>query len=261
MGFASAAFFSGFGIGPLLGGVLTDHYGIAVAFSFMGVLNLIAFLLTLTLLPAIERRNVPKESVKPPSYREMTRGKMVRGLFSFQLSQALARGAFFTFAPIFAAFYVDLNPTLIGVLLSTNMLLMSALGAIGGQIADRFSRRGLVVGGSILFLVSVGLIPITDNFWQLLSLSSLSSIGGGLAMAGASALSVDEGRRFGMGSTMGFINMGMNIGFAAGPVIAGGLVDLFKIGSAFYFGSIVVIIGSVAFFWLSKPYVSADDSH
>ena len=45
MGYFNAAFFTGFGFGPLLGGVLTDHFGMNVAFSTMGGLNLLAFLI------------------------------------------------------------------------------------------------------------------------------------------------------------------------------------------------------------------------
>jgi MFS transporter, DHA1 family, multidrug resistance protein len=252
MGYANAAFFTGFGIGPLLGGLLTDHFGMVTAFSFMGAMNFIAFLVALIFIPAVQRKQMLKEPVKTISFREIARSGMVRGLFSFQLSQALCRGAFITFLPIFATIQADLNPTLIGVLLSVNMLLISVFGPIGGNIADRFSRRGLVLIGSILLLLPVGLVPLAGDFWQLFTLSALSAIGGGLAMAGASALSVNEGRRFGMGSAMGTINMGMNIGFAAGPIIAGGLVDFIDIGSAFYFGSIMVILGTVAFVWLSK---------
>ena len=36
MGYANAAFFTGFGCGPLMGGVLTEHFGMDVAFSWVG---------------------------------------------------------------------------------------------------------------------------------------------------------------------------------------------------------------------------------
>ena len=48
MGYAQAAFFSGFGLGPLMGGTLTDHFGITATFFSMGCLNLLAFLVTLS---------------------------------------------------------------------------------------------------------------------------------------------------------------------------------------------------------------------
>jgi len=39
MGYFNAAFFTGFGFGPLLGGVLTDHFGMNAAFYTMGGLG------------------------------------------------------------------------------------------------------------------------------------------------------------------------------------------------------------------------------
>ncbi|MFC2046900.1 MFS transporter [Chloroflexota bacterium] len=44
MGYFNAAFFTGFGVGPLMRGVLTEHFGMNVAFYAMGGLNLLAFL-------------------------------------------------------------------------------------------------------------------------------------------------------------------------------------------------------------------------
>lgn len=251
MGYANAAFFGGFGVGPLLGGVLTDHFGMVSAFSSMGGFNLLAFLVALFLLPVVEVR-LSRGDTPSLSFREMTRSSMVRGLFSFQLSQAFCRGGFISFVPLFAAARAGLSPTLIGVILSINLLLTSALGPIGGNIADRFNRKVLAMGGNSLFILSMVLVPFAGNFWLLLIVAAASAVGGGLSLAAASALAVDEGRKYGMGSTMGVTNMGMFIGFALGPVIAGGIVDFTDISAAFYLGSLVMFIGTILFAWLTR---------
>jgi MFS family permease len=255
-GYANAAFFSGFGIGPLFGGVLTDHFGITTAFYFMGALNLIAFFVALLLLPVLKRQHSVRERVRLTPYREMIQSRMVLGLFLFQAFQAIARGGYMTFLPIYGALFINLSPTQIGLLLSINMLIISLLGPIGGVIADRYNRRWIAVSGSILILVSTGLVPLTSNFWQLLGLSSILAIGSAAAMAGATALSVNEGRRFGMGSTMGFINMGMNIGMSIGPIISGELADIISTDSPFFFGAFVISIGTIIFISLSRGGVS-----
>jgi len=41
MGYFNASFFTGFGCGPVMGGALTEHFGMTVAFSTMGGLNLL----------------------------------------------------------------------------------------------------------------------------------------------------------------------------------------------------------------------------
>ena len=51
MGYSNAAFFSGFGVGPLMGGLLADQWGMDFAFITMGILNLLAFIIAVILLP------------------------------------------------------------------------------------------------------------------------------------------------------------------------------------------------------------------
>ena len=250
MGYFNAAFFTGFGFGPLMGGVLTDHFGMDVAFYTMGVLNLLAFLVAALFLPEIRRE---KMAVSPhPSFKKMGSSGIVKGLFSFRLSFALGRGAFTCFIPIFAAVYLNLSPTLIGILLAVNILLMALLQVYGGGIADRFNRRALVVSGSVINLISLALIPLADNFRQLLGLCALGGFGGAVSMPAASALTIEEGRKFGMGSTIAIFTMAMSIGMAVGPLVGGAIVDFLNIDSVFYFAAGVGLIGASLFAWFSR---------
>lgn len=138
MGYFNAAFFTGFGFGPLMGGALTEHFGIIVAFSTMGALNLLAFLVVALFLPKIRQRKTPAS--RHLSFWKMSTSGIIKGLLSYRLSFSLGRGAFACFIPIFAATYLGLSPTLIGILLAANMLLMSLLQPFTGKIADRFQK-------------------------------------------------------------------------------------------------------------------------
>jgi MFS family permease len=118
MGYYNTAFFSGFGCGPLMGGALTDHFGMIFSFSAMGGLNLLAFLVVAFRLPEIRHT---KTTFSPqPSFKEMSASGMLKGIFSFQLAFALGRGTFSTFLPIFAGIFLGLSPTLIGILIAVN---------------------------------------------------------------------------------------------------------------------------------------------
>jgi MFS family permease len=249
MGYFNAAFFSGFGFGPLLGGVLTEHLGMTFAFSTMGGLNLLAFLGVILFLPELSYRKLGTSS-----FKQMRTSGVINGLFSYRLAFFLGRGAFATFLPIFAALYLDLTTSLIGLLLSTNMLLSSLVQGISGKIADRFNRRSLVILGSLVNITFLALIPLAHSFWQLMGLCVLGGLSGAISMPAASALLVDEGRKFGMGSTMALISMAMSIGMAAGPIVAGGIADLANINSVFYFASGVVVVGTSLFIWFTRKY-------
>jgi DHA1 family multidrug resistance protein-like MFS transporter len=250
MGYFHAAFFTGFGFGPLMGGVLTDHFGMAVSFCTMGVLNLLAFLTVVFSLPEVRPRKMATST--PPSFKELSTSGVIKGLFSFQMAFSFGRGAFATFLPIFAGIYIGLSPTLIGILVAVNILLMSMLQLFGGNIADRFSRRALVTIGSLASAASIALIPVAGNFWQLLAICALGGIAGAISIPAASALTVEEGRKFGMGSTMAMFAMAFSIGMAIGPLLSGVIADFVDINSVFYFGASVGLIGTSLFIWLAR---------
>jgi multidrug resistance protein len=250
MGYANAAFFSGFGVGPLLGGVVSEHLGMSVAFIIMGGLNLFAFFISLLFLPEVSRK---KSALAPrPSFREMSRSSMMKGLFSFRLATTLGRSSFFTFLPVLATFGLGLAPTSVGALLAIHILLMSLLGIPSGRLADRYSRKAMMLIGSLATVIYLILIPTAPGFWPLLMLVILGSLGSALAVPAASALAVEEGRKYGMGSAMAAISMAMSIGMAVGPIIAGAIIDLSDIDAAFYFGAAMAFAGAGLFVWFNR---------
>ncbi len=250
MGYSNAAFFGGFAVGPLLGGMLADWFGMNAAFYTMGGLNLLAFLVAVIFLPEISHRQV----VTTPhlSYKEMSTSSMVRGLLSYRLAYALSRGAFFSFLSIFAALRLGLSITSIGTVLTTHIALITLFQPYLGNIADRYNRRAMVILGSVINLAFLALIPMTHNFWQLLGLSAFGSLGAGISMPAATALSVGEGRRFGMGSTMSMLMVAMSIGMAIGPLLSGIIADFVNINSVFYFAAGMGLIGTSLFIWFSR---------
>ena len=249
-GYANAAFFSGFGIGPLLGGALAERFGINASFYAMGGLCLLAFLVAIRFLPRIEQRKIGEKSRL--SLKEMSTSPIIRGLFSFRLVQAVARGGIMTFLPIFAAASIGLGTTLIGILLTVNFLPMIALIALGGRLADRFNKKTLVILGNLLYLITVTLIPLANTFWQQVWLSIPRAIGGALSMPAATAMTVEEGRKFGMGSTISILMMAMSIGMAVGPTLSGVISDLVGVNAVFYFGGAIGLIGTGLFAWFTR---------
>jgi len=250
MGYASAAFFGGFGIGPLLGGALAERFGMNTSFYSMGCLCLLAFLVAVLFLPESRQRKIGERGRL--SFKEMSNSPMVRGLFSFRLVQAIGRGGLMTFLPIFAATYIGLGTTLIGVLLAVNMLPMIVLVGLAGRLADRFNRKALVILGNLMYLITLVLIPLANTFWQQLWLCFPRAIGGAISMPAATALTVEEGRKFGMGSTMSILMMAMGIGFAIGPTLSGVIADLVDVNAVFYFGAAVGLIGTGLFMWFTR---------
>ncbi|MFC1924111.1 MFS transporter [Chloroflexota bacterium] len=253
MGYFNAAFFTGFGFGPLMGGVLTDYFTENVAFYTMGALNLLAFILAFLFLPEIDNRKVSTGDSRT-SFFEMRESGVMKGLVSYQIVYAIGRGSFFTFLPLFGA--TSLTPELtagqIGALLAIHMLIVSTTQLLSGKIADVFNRKGLIIAGGLVSVTFLALVPATHNFWQLLALCIFGALGGTLSLPAASALAVDEGKKYGMGSTFGIFNMAMSTGMIAGPLIGGLIADTMNISSIFYFGAGMGLLGTALFAWFTR---------
>ena len=253
MGYFNAAFFTGFGFGPLMGGVLTDYFTMNAAFYTMGALNLLAFIMAFSLLPEVHRRKEISQDPQP-SFLRMRDSGVIKGLFSYRIVYAAGRGSFFCFLPLFGASCLnpELTPGQIGALLAIHMLIVSTSQSLSGKIADVFNRKGLIIIGALVTIAFLALVPAMQNFWQLLALCIFGALGGALSLPAASALTVEEGRRYGMGSTFGIFNMAMSLGMSAGPLLGGLIADLANISSIFYFGACMVFLGTALFLWFTR---------
>ena len=250
MGYANAAFFSGFGIGPLLGGALAERFGMDASFYSMGGFCLLAFLVAVLFLPESRQRKIGEKGHL--SFKDMSASPMVRGLFSFRLVQAVGRGGIMTFLPIFAATYIGLGPALIGVLLAVNILPVIVLLVPAGRLADRFNRKALVILGNLIYLITLALIPLANTFRQQIWLCFPRAIGSAISVPAATALTVEEGRKFGMGSTMSILIMAMSIGMVVGPTLSGVIADSVGVNAVFYFGAAAGLIGTGLFIWFTR---------
>lgn len=253
MGYANAAFFSGFGFGPFIGGVVTENFGQNPAFFILIGLNLLAFFIAFLFLPEVSRRKTSEEEGPTLSFKEMASNSMVKGLFSFRMAQALGRGGIGTFLPIYAAM-IGISTSLIGTLLTVNILSVTLLSPVGGMLADRFNRRTITIISSILFAAVLAIIPYANGFVPLLLILLVQGLTAAVSMPAATALVVEEGRTYGMGSTMSVFFVAMGVGIATGPIISGGLHDSLGINWVFYFGAVMGLVGAVLFAWFTKGY-------
>jgi len=253
MGYANAAFFSGFGFGPFIGGVVTENFGQNPAFFILIGLNLLAFFIAFFFLPEVSRRKTSEEEGPSLSFKEMTGNSMVKGLFSFRMAQALGRGGIGTFLPIYAAM-IGISTSLIGMLLTVNILSVTLLSPVGGMIADRFNRRNITIISSILFAAVLAVIPYANGFVPLLLVLLVQGLTAAVSMPAATALVVEEGRTYGMGSTMSVFFVAMGVGIATGPIISGGIHDSMGINWVFYFGAVMGAVGSLLFTWFTRGY-------
>ncbi|MFC1918167.1 MFS transporter [Chloroflexota bacterium] len=261
MGYFSATFVAGFGFGPLVGGVITEHFGMNYAFSAMGALNFVAFVIVLIFLPEYRGRETPGRG--RASLLILEKSRMMRGIFSQRVALAMGRGVFTAFLPLYAGVTLGLSSSQLGILLAFNLLLMSPTQLVSGKIADRLDRRAMVITGGMLNILFLLVIPFASSFWQLFAVCGIGGFSTALVMPANSALTVAEGKRYGMGLAMAVVAVAFSLGMAAGPILGGVIADTLNIQSVFFFGAGVGLIGVILFYWFTRSgnVIESVDDH
>jgi MFS family permease len=250
LGTLQMAIMLGLGVGPILGGMIRESFGMEVAFLSMGGLALVTFVAVAVFIPS--GRSVGAEvSRRPAPMREVLANRIVKGLFFLRFISAAGQGSVYTFLPLLGL-KGHLTSGQVGVILGLNILVIASLQRLGGAAADRWKPLYLILGGAFLSGAAVASMPLARGFGALLLLNICMGTGGGLALPSGLALAARVGRRIGMGSVIGVTDTGWSLGMIASPIVSGLLMDFLGIDSIFFIGGALVGLGNLFVFLYLK---------
>lgn len=257
MGLFNLAFFAGFALGPLTGGLMADTWGIAAPFLGMAALSALAAALAAFYVPSQLplrdgngqllqlRRGV---DLRPLSDRH------VLGMIVGRSMLAVGRGIFSTLMPIFGESVLALGAAQIGLVVTLRSTLESTLQAPMGKVADMFDRRLISIVCFTLIPLSLALIPMATSHRTLILFSALMGLGSGAGVPAVTAMAVEKGRTWGMGSLMGLEGVAMSFGMAFGSSFSGALMEATSVLFAFRAAAVVGVLGILTFARLTQGY-------
>jgi len=256
MGYFNAVLFSGMGMGPLLGGVISDAFSIQTTFLIMAVANFAGLAATVVFLPEMPRKTATSQ--ENSSITAPLKSRTMIGVLIQRMTTGIGTSVMMAFLPIFADSRIGLSTTLIGVLLAMRTP-ASLLQSYTGRLADRVNRRWMVINGSLVAMVGLAILPFSGGFWMLLFSYMALTIGQAFAMPAANAYVVNEGRIYGMGICMTYFMMAMQVGNGIGPVLLGAISDWMKqlgvsfyLDIIFYIAAACLVLSSVLFYFMVK---------
>jgi len=255
MGIFNLFLTSSFGAGPLMGGWISDAYGMEASFYWMGGLNIVALIAVLLFLP--ETHTATQKQTQHFSYSEMLQRPKVKGLALYRMVNAIQMGLWFSFLPLLATEILFMNKSQIGAVIAAYMLVSSLVQVPMGRLADRMNRQVLIAIGGYLSSVAFALVFLSSGFVHLLLIGTVAGALGAVAIPALSAIAADEGHHSGMGAIMGVINMAMSAGMMLGPVLAGALAEVIGLRALFLFSGVVGLLGTAAFGWLTMEHDAA----
>ncbi|MFL5945322.1 MAG: MFS transporter [Gaiellaceae bacterium] len=155
------------------------------------------------------------------------------------------------------AFTLTGKASSLGIVLMVEALGLVATLLVGGVLADRYSRKLLLVGSDLARAVVIGTLAIVDatghlQFGVLIALVALHGLGSGLfqpAFGGILPLLVEEPS---LGSANALIGVSRQIAFVIGPGIAG-TIYAFAGSSAVFAVDAASFLASAAFLLQARP--------
>lgn len=274
MGMFSVAQVAGFGLGPLLGGIISDAVSANAAFTAMATMLFAVGLLTLLLLPpdsARARAAAQSDEDNHPlmSMRELIRRPIVQAASAGQMVVSLGWGAGSTFLAVYIVSEDGLNTgsaAFVGVLLAARSVIGASFQPLTGRLADRTNRVAMVLiglGGASLgqfivpdmpsqtFDVHIGSLEMTVLPWLLVLFVGIG-IAEAISVPAQQAIFVAAGRTVGMSSIMGLSQMGQSFGFLAGSLVGAAVVEVWGLAAVFRYAGLVVGGGTLLFYLLMR---------
>lgn len=255
MGWYNASFFSALALGPLLGGVLYDHFGINAPFYLWSLLGIASFFMILFHVAEPKTTKVQMSWTPQPTREALIAhgyGTTFLACSSVVLWAGVVGGFNFTMLPSFAS-SLGFKATDVGIIYMVYGGSTALFNVYFGRQADRGNRKMLIVVGCLAGAVSFAFLSLAD---ALLTVSILfAGLGMGLGMAGpaAAALIADTTSVSRRGEVYGIFNTARMAGVVIGPLIAGSTADLHGILGAVYVFTILATVITLGTLVVREP--------
>ena len=224
------------GVGPLPGGLLAEHYGLAAPFLFYAVAGTLAAALAFFYVP--ETRDLPgarataaAAGAAPASFAAQLRllvgraGFALVGLTAFM--GAVARtGGLFSVIPVLARDRLALSADRIGFGLAVASIVGLAFAYPAGVLVDRYGRKTVIVPASAMSGLALIVFLVAPSYAWFLAGCVAWSVAAGIGGAAPAAYAADVAPPGMNAAAMSAYRMIGDLGYVVGPVALGIATDL-----------------------------------
>ncbi len=140
-------------------------------------------------------------------------------------------------------------------------------GPIGGAIADRYSRRNVMVSAAamkVAIAVGLGLLALNGDvaIWAVMALVGLAGVTAAFELPASQALAVDVVGRRDAANGIAMLSVATRAVGAAGAITGGLLIETLGPGFVFFLGGVAFMIGglTVSRVMVVRPSVVLEDS-
>lgn len=250
----SGSFLLGGVLGPVIGGPLTLISIRAPFFFYAGTLG-VAAVVAFTALPHVSRggRGTADDAAPTEGVREALRLPEFRVALVGSLSQGWSVAARNTLVPLFITEALLLSEAWSGYALAiaagVNALALLPL----GKLSDQYGRLKVALIGGAAGALGMAALAGPPLVWLMVVAMAVLGLGGAAQAVGPSAIMGDvaQGRR---GSVIATYQITGDVGTMVGPLVVGGLADLFGFSAGFAVTAVLCGLAALA----ALPYIRSE---
>ena len=243
---------------PITGGTIlyiTNYYfyGVYIACGISGILALVFSLVLLHIKAPAELDIQRKTSERVFTLKNFMEGlrivfqsRRILVTSMVQASQYFAYGIVEAFIILYME-YLNYPAWVMGVVPSILIFLFAVVKPIMGHLSDKYGRKMIISGGLLLTSFSMLLVVYLPLIAFILVSVSLFGIGMAMITSSTSAYVADLIDKELYGGAIGTLSTIMDIGQAAGPIIAGYILVYYGFSWIFLMVSLLLILSLVVF--------------
>jgi MFS family permease len=247
------------GVGPLPGGLLAQHLGLAAPFLAYAVSGAVAAAVAWFLVPETRERRVLErrwDATPLPPFSAQVRLLTARVGFvlvsALGLMNAVARtGGLFNLVPVLGQDRLALTPDRIGIGLGLASLVGLALAYPSGVLVDRHGRKVVIVPATLAAGVSLVLFLVAPSYAWFLAGCVAWSVAAGISGAAPAAYAADVAPRGMNAAAMSAFRMLSDLGYVVGPIALGAATDVFGADAALGVTAALLVGVGLLFAWLA----------
>jgi DHA1 family multidrug resistance protein-like MFS transporter len=235
-------------VGPALGGLLADHFGIRAAFVGSSCLAIIAGL-NMLLVYHEPRSAAPQRKTRPKaSLQALLRTPAFAPILVVLFAGSFTDRSYQPLIPLFVASLVPVDgaaASLTGIIVAGGALAAALSANAASHLVPRFTHAQVLWAALVACICGSALMALSHTVWQLGLLRVAVGLfaGGILTLAyvlGGTIVPIEQ-----RSSAFGALNSGAMVGSAMGPIMAGTLAAV-SLRGAFLFNTGIFFIGLLA---------------
>lgn len=259
MSYLNVAVFCGIGCGPIIGGVLSDLWGLATVFYTMAGFSLLALLLVVIYMPSQTARSDSGKKRLLSSLGSMLANRKTLGILIARYGTMIIMVPTMAFLPLLLSEWHGVSGLEIGIVIACRTLMNALLQVPFGKLADAWSKRHILLWSCLCLGLIVASIPhfstvpamilvyLTLGFCE----AAVWAVLGGYA-------SIEAKKHYGHGTMMGMFAFAMSGGVFTGAVCAGWVMDAYGIIQAYHAtGGIILFLTLLSYILIAGVEKSA----